>query len=66
MFGLFDKKKSTRSVPRIFQKTTAAARSYNSAKKSFNSNFKNDDEFTYSYTWAIALLKTLMCVRSVK
>ena len=66
MFGLFDKKKSPRSVPRIFKKTDTVARSYNPAEKWYNSNFKNDVGFVYGYTWAIALLKNLMCVRSVK
>ena len=67
MFDLFDKKESPpRSVLRIFWKTAAVARSYNSAEKLNNSNFKNDVGFAYIYTWHIALLKALMCVRSVK
>ena len=61
-------KKSARFVSGIFEKTVsvAVARLYESVKKLNNSNFKNDDEFAYIYTWHIALLKTLMCVRSVK
>ena len=69
MFGLFDKKESLgqfRESSGIFKKTVANPRLYKSVEKLYNSNSKNDDGFAYIYTWHIALLKTLMCVRSVK
>jgi hypothetical protein len=69
MFGLFDKKESLgqfRESSGIFKKTATVARLYNSAEKLYNSNFKNDVGFVYGYTYTIALLKNLMCVRSVK
>jgi len=69
MFGLFDKKESLgqfRESSGIFKKTATVARLYNSAEKLYNSNFKNDVGFVYGYTCTIALIKNLMCVRSVK
>ena len=50
------KKRSARFISGIFRKTVAVARQYKSVEKLNNSNLKNDDKFTYIYTWHIALL----------